>query len=520
MPNKFSILNDDDDDIKVIKEDIKVIKEDTDKSTSENIINTPIRNRRQFPIDNLDEIILDSKSKQPISSNNNIDNIDNIGWSSKTTSENKDKSKLLFDNSWTSNNKSKMNPMTYALKTKENIKENIKENTNEITNTDIKKKSFTQPVIQRTETIKLPEYYKIRVGEEQNIYEIPQFEYDWIKRVGALEKANSVGEIWNGIMSCAIAYYENKQFLQRNKFFANKLTTELAFNQSKQDELIELICMQTTAILFHRLVKSDSMEIVKILLKNLPLYKVVPGNPVDMTNLSHSNGANAYLRVRYRYINDLRIIQNKKGVSDIKEINDAVQRTKDIETKWLQYILQSVWNGNNPIHDCLYYGACNSFECLLEHYFKLKMHIELNIMMLEPNIQNETHVDIVKNGKKACEKHSSFIIRNTQFEECEKLYNRTIETLKNYTAGSDMFEEDEIISDSTSDGDNVNVYSLINNGDIDGMIAHINRNKDNQNIIKKTLEIWQSTVDMDKTGQLIDYLDDLKYQTKDIIDKL
>jgi hypothetical protein len=509
MPNKFSILNDEDDDITVqqIQPIVSVITDDKPSTISK---------KKQFSIIDIDDVKIGLESVS-------IRNESNNEWVYKA------KQREPHHNNWTSNNKP-----TYASRTRENI--------NMIPqNTDSKKKSFSQPVVQRTETIKLPDYYKMRVGEEQNIYEIPQAEYDWIKRVGALEKANSVGEMWNGIMACAIGYYENKQFLQRNKFFANKLTSELAFNQSKQDELMELICIQTTAILFHRLVKSDSAETVKILLNSLPLYKAVPGNPVDMTNLSRSNGANAYLRVRHNFINDLRVVQNKKGISEKSDIADASLRIKNTETKWLEYILQSVWNGNNPIHDCLYYGACTSFECLLEQYLKLNMHVELNIMMLQANIQNETHVDIVKNGRKACEKQSSFIIRNIQFEECEKLYNRTIEMLKNYKKDSDIFETDEsststsstsssTLSTSTStststltsisEGDNVNVYSLINNGDIDGMIAHINRNKNNPTIINKTLEIWQSTVDMDKTGQLVDYLEDLKYQTKSIIDNL
>jgi len=520
MPNKFSILNVDDDDNNITSEvtnSIQNLNIDT-SDKNDNILNINISNkndnmsditksntkRRQFSIDGINDVELGIESIPTSTKESNIDSNNKWIYKAKQKEYNK---KNTYNLPISSN-------LSYASKARENIHELQKNQS------DVKKKSFSQPVIQRTETIKLPDYYKTRVGEEQNIYEIPQSEYEWIKRVGALEKANSVGEMWNGIMACAIAYYENKQFLQRNKFFANKLNSELAFNQSKQEELIELICMQTTAILFHRLVKSDSAETVKILLKSLPLYKAVPGNPVDMSSLSRSNGANAYLRIRHAYINDLRTIQNKKGISDKLEMDDASIRIKNTETKWLQYILQSVWNGNNPIHDCLYYGACTSFECLLEHYLKLNMHIELNIMMLEPNIQNETHVDIVKNGRKACEKQSSFIIRNVQFEECEKLYNKTIELLKNYKKDVDIFETNDNISDVTSQGDNDNVYSLINNGDIDGMIAHINRNKNNSTIIKKTLEIWQSTVDMDKTGQLVDYLEDLKYQTKSIIDNL
>jgi len=237
-----------------------------------------------------------------------------------------------------------------------------------------------------------------------------------------------------------------------------------------------------------------------------------------MTPLSRSSEANAYMRVRHRYINDLRTIHKKKGTSTKIDNIDAKLRVTTTENKWKMYIVQSVWNGNNPIHDCLYYGTNQSFECLLEHYYRLDLLTELQKMMLEPNIQNETHLDIVKNGKKACEKHSSFIIRNAQFEECEKLYNRIITNLLTYKKPNDQKEiQDEITENNDSDGDNVNVYSLINSGDIDGMIAHINRNNDNKEIIQKTLEIWQTAVDGDKTGQLVDYLDDLKYQVKAIL---
>lgn len=468
MPNKFSILNDEEDSEVIIQEK-PIEKNDTKPIEVIKSEEKPVLNYRQLPpeFNELSEWSYKNKTKKTLPNNDNFEN-----------------------------------------KPKKSIVLNVGESEN-------KKKSFNQPIVKKTGTIKLPEYYKIREGK--SLCEIPQYEDEWIRRVGALEKSNSVIDMWNGTMSCSIAYYENKLYLQRNKFFAEKITTDLAFNQEKQEELIELIAIQTTAILFHRLIKSDSVETVKLLLKSLPLYKVVSGNPVDTTNLSRSNGANAYLRIKHRYMNDLRVVQNKKGNSNEQEINEASERIKNTETKWLSYVLQSVWNGNNPIHDCLYYGANQSFECILEHYYKLNMYSELNKMMLEPNIQNETHVDIVRNGRKACEKQSSFIIRNAQFEECEKLYNRTITSLQNYIKEDKKATIKEQVEDNDSDGDNVNVYSLINNGDIDGMIAHINRNKDNKEIVKKTLDIWQSAVDGDKTGQLVDYLDDLKFQTKEII---
>ena len=496
MPNLFSILNDEDDDDIIIQKD--KVADKLEVKLEVNLEDKQIKNKMKLPPE-FSETIQKHDFTESTNKLNELPNkfktlpseffegSDSIAWSNKI------KSKKVFSQPYIDNSKVELK-------------------------TDFKKKSFTQATVKKADTIKLPEYYKMRLGEEKNIYEIPQCEYDWIKRIGALEKSKSVIDMWTGVMSCSIAYFENKQFLQRNQYFINKITPDFAYNNKQQEELIEIICIQTTSILFHRLIKSDSIDTIKLLLKSLPLYKAVSGNPVDMTNLSRSTGANAYLRIKYNYMNDLRIVQNKKGNSNNKEIELALLRTKEKENEWLNYILQSVWNGNNPIHDCLYYGTNQSFECLLEHYYRLDLLTELQKMMLEPNIQNETHLDIVKNGKKACEKHSSFIIRNAQFEECEKLYNRIITNLLTYKKPNEQKEiQNEITENNDSDGDNVNVYSLINSGDIDGMIAHINRNKDNKEIIQKTLEIWQTAVDGDKTGQLVDYLDDLKYQVKSIL---
>lgn len=527
MSNKFSILNNDEDDINT-DIDNKITPEintSTNESVSSNItINEQKTNNKSFkefpvniPIENSWVQISKTKSKDNKSSSNTIVE------QSKINPEKSFRTNPPYINTYAKTNPyAKTTPYT-------NTKTTPYTNTNTYTNANkpvadtqqIQKKSFTQ-TINRTDTIKLPEYYKKRLGEKVNIYEIPQCEYDWIKRVGALEKSKSMLDMWNGIMSCAIMYFENKEFLQKNDFFSSKINKDFAYDQAKQEELMELICMQTTAIVFHRLVKSDSADIVKNLLNNLPLYKVVTGNPVDTTKLSRSVGANAYIRIRYKYMNYLRIIQNKKGISNINEITDATIQIKNTEKKWLDYILQSSWNGNNPIHDCLYYGACDSFRCLLEFYFKLKMNNELNKMMLEPNILNESHLDIVRNGRKSCESHASYIIRSSQFEECEQLYNRTTELLHNYVDADSIFntiEQNDKVEVS-ADGDNTNVHSLIIRGDIDGMISHINRNKNNLIIIKKTLDIWESTVAIDQTGLLCDYLDDVKFQIKDILEKL
>jgi len=428
------------------------------------------------------------------------------------------------------------NKKTYDDKTvpRRNVKfpssEYIKSNTSndEVSTEEPKKKSFAPVQIAKKHisTINLPEHYKKR--SINNEFEIPQCEYLWIRGIGGLEKSQSNEKMFSGAMACAISYYEKKEYMQTNKFF--KITPELQFNEAMQEEYIEMICMQTVAILFHRLIKSDSVEIVKTLLKNLPIYRAVTNNPVENTSLSRSIGSSAYNRVRQRFINDFRIIHNKKGTNSHADIDAANARIAATEKKWINYILQSVWNGNNPTHDCLYYGAYQCFEYLLEFYFMNKMEVELNNMLLVPNIQNESHSDILANGKKACEQQKSYIIRYGQFVNCEGLYNRTIETLRGISDQkvTVVNEQKESVSDTTiideidSDGDNVNICSLITNGNIDGMVNHIIAHKNNKQLITRTIEIWKDIAKMDKTGQQEEYIEDLlfNHEVKTIFDEL
>jgi hypothetical protein len=407
------------------------------------------------------------------------------------------------------------------------------------------KKSFTAKPVEKKGSIILPDYYGVRSND--NPYEIYQSEYDWIRRVGGLEKSETIDHMFKGAMTCAISYFDN--YMVKNKFFTNKISTD----ESKQDELIELICIQTTAILFHRLIKSDSSEIVKTILKNLPLYRTVSGNPSERSNSERtSSGSLAYMRVRRRFIDNLRTSKNNNSITKEDKIA-ATTKVFDIEHKWSRYILQSIWNGNNPIHDCLYYGAKSSFEFLLCHYFEHGIHKELNHMMLVANIQNETHDTILENGIKACDSQGSLnIIRKKQYNECGHLYNNTVKTL--YAQINNLIKEestnvvsnrtvnnifnkvdilDPIKSNSTlnkqeinklelsddSEGDNVNICSLISNGDVDGMVNHIERcaKKDQFDIISKTFDLWEAASNADSTGQLKDYICDVKFLCKDIL---
>jgi len=401
----------------------------------------------------------------------------------------------------------------------------------------------------RQGNISLPSYYGIRLNT--SVFEIAMCEYDWIKRVGGLEKSTTIEHMFKGAMACAISYYEN--YMTKNKFFQDKISLDI----KDQEKTIELICIQTTAILFHRLIKSDSVEIVKTILKNVPLYRTVSGNPSDKATTRESHGSSLYMSVRRKFIDDLRITHKKTTTSYTEEeIADAQKRIMETENRWKEYILQSVWNGNNPIHDCLYYGAKSSLEFLLCHLFENGMHEELNNMMLVRNIQNESHVDIVGNGRKACEAQGSLnIIRKKQYIECEQLYNKTIETLckhmdstiddevKNIlglTVEPDLIDgdvssvdvdkditmetsqldsvvpsvSDSVVEDeSDAEGDNVNIYSLISNGNVEGMAKHIDRCAKNGkfDIMHKTFDVWRQTASTDTNGELGDYISDVEF---------
>lgn len=399
---------------------------------------------------------------------------------------------------------------------------------------DIKRKIFSMHIPKHTGTIQLPAYYHNR--SLTNEFEIPQSEYDWVRKVGGLEKSDSIEHMLRGIMTCAITYFDDRNCMMKNKYFANKMSVD----QLKQEENIELLCMQTTSILFHRLIKSDSVETIKTILRNLPLYKAVPGNPLnpaDAEKINRSEGLNAYMRMKHKFINDLRIVQRNKNMPVTEEMTNANARISTVEKKWTNYILQSVWNGNNPIHDCLYYGASSSLDYILSYYFEIGMTVQLNTMMLVPNVQNETHSDIVTNGKKACESQAKYIIKKKQYEECENLYNKTIETLRK-SINEIVGDEAEMIvptkhllpsvgvsipcetkEDINNSGDNQNVCDLIKSGEVEKMINHIKRLVDSNNysLIEKTIELWQSTVNSDTSGQYADYLEDVKNHIKDLI---
>jgi hypothetical protein len=393
------------------------------------------------------------------------------------------------------------------------------------TKVEHKKKSFTAPNVQRDGALKLPAYYQTRNGNSE--YEIPQNEYSHIRRIGGLEKSADTKHMLLGAINCAIAYFNNKEFLLNNKFFKDRITTDPA----KQEELLELIMIQTVAILFHRLIKSDDTSTVQTIINNLPLYKIVTTNSYDHGSGTPTFGGPTFARIKNKWFANQRIISGKDPRhNDAESIARATATNAETKRKWEMYILQSIWNGNNPVHDCLYYGASGTFRLLLNHYMTNGMKSQLNTMMLVPNIQNETHRDIVFNGKLACEKQSSYIIRRKQFEDCEDLYNRTIHMLREDIHAIAEAEAKEIVSgavaadseskdsehasaepkpsDASDDFDFTNAFQRQDNI---AMVKHLLNchSSGNNDLIRATVSVWKDILESDPNDQMEDCLNDV-----------
>ena len=396
---------------------------------------------------------------------------------------------------------------------------------------EAKKKSFTAPIVKRDGAIELPAYYKVR-GDD--MFEIPQNEYAFIKRVGGLEKSDGPKSMLLGVLNCGISYFNNQEFLLNNKFFKDRITTDPV----KQEDLMEQILMHAAAILFHRLTKSDDTASIQMILNNLPLYRIVTSNNYDHGSNSKTPtfGGPTFARIKNRWFANLRIIGGRDSrYNDPESIARATAANAETKRKLEHYILQSVWNCNNPIHDCLYYGASGSFRLLLNYYMSNGMKAQLNNMMLVPNIQGETHKDIVFNGKLACEKQSSYIIRRKQFGDCEDLYNRTIIKLREEMHDIAEAEAKEIVSSASATvsatvsatnetapsevavsetldrSDDVNFTDIFYRQDTVAMINHLLKchTSGNSELIRATVAVWRDILDSEPNDEMEDCLNDV-----------
>jgi hypothetical protein len=382
----------------------------------------------------------------------------------------------------------------------------------------IKKKVISAPTIKKTSVLELPSYYEKRSGT--NEYEIPQNEYAWIRKIGGLEKSSSNENMFIGVIVAALSYFDNNDYINTNPYFKGKMSVNL----EQQEDLLDMILIHTVSIMLHRLIKSDSCDIIKVIINSLPLYRLPlnlrgsDNKGVKYLSSNSSNALNVYHRLKNKWLSNQKIVSDyNKGNSqiDINEYNHAIDYLNKTTSRWNSFVLQSVWNGNNPIHDCLYYGANTTFKYLLSHYFGNGMKIQLNSMLLVPNIQNETHRDIVYNGKKACEAQSTYIIRKAQFEECEQLYNTTIEILRKELNSISEDEANSILAMASGvstdistnavtivgakSDDTTNIIDMLRNQDIESMINYIMECYTNKqlDVIRSSIMIWKDIGETD-----------------------
>ena len=359
------------------------------------------------------------------------------------------------------------------------------------------KKVFSKPTKKNETNLVLPPWYQTISGT--NKYEIVPYKPERVRQMGGLEKSESNEIMFQGIIACAISIFDDKEYMISNKYFRDRYTV----NYGEQEELLEDIMIQIASILFHRLIKSDSSLVLETICNNLPLYSIVQGNPLEKTQFSRGVGANTYMRIKQKWIN----LHRKTGKETEAVKQEKLKSIGDIKKKWTTYMLQSVWNGNNPIHDILYYGAINSFKTLLTQYNIHKMQKELYDMLSVANIQKENHRDIICAGKKACEESSNYLFRRRHFEDCENIYNNTIQDLKQVIQDEVVVEvkiDKPVLETLNNNSDTKNIFQMLQNGYTVEMVDFLMSNKDNVEVLDATITLWKEMIS--NQSNLQDYL--------------
>ena len=115
--------------------------------------------------------------------------------------------------------------------------------------------------------------------------------------------------------------------------------------------------------MLHSFIKSVSCYIIKVIINSLPLYRLPlnlrgsDNKGVKYLSSNSSNALNVYHRLKNKWLSNQKIVSDyNKGNSqiDINEYNHAIDYLNKTTSRWNSFGLQSVWNGNNFIHDCLY----------------------------------------------------------------------------------------------------------------------------------------------------------------------
>ena len=412
-----------------------------------------------------------------------------------------------------------------------------------------KTKSFSKPVIRSNEAKTnepLPEYYTKR--DENNEFQVHFNSPTFIKKIAGIEKSTNNQNMYQSIVNCTIEYYSKSEYMMNTAFFRSKM----GIDNESQEKVFILVFVQVISLLVHRLVRSDSVDIIKAIFTNLPLFDAVSDQHIRRTGDVKANenlGIVVYERIRNRWITDMKTIKNMSKRSDVgyfEELTKATERTESTKKMLFEHLYQSEWNQNNLCHSAIYYGAAKTMNELIKIGIERKMYIQLNKMLTVKNGINETYGEILTSGLNDAEKNdkrnnvSNFLFRKRSFDECRRLYGVSMTVLREHSASliekeandilsesgievdvddsnltidmpivSAVSENDKVPSSECNEFDDTNTIELLQSGNMEGMIDYIVKNHKLGNIqnIKSTIGIWKNIASSD--NQYEDYIVDV-----------
>ena len=411
-----------------------------------------------------------------------------------------------------------------------------------------KTKSFTKTVAKPVENKvnePLPEHYTKR--DDNNEFQVQFNAAVFIKKVAGIEKSTNNQNMYQSILNCAIEYYSKPEYMMNTTFFRSKM----GIDNESQERVFMLVFVQVISLLVHRLIRSDSVDIIKAIFQNLPLFDAVSDQHIRRTGDAKANenlGIVVYERIRNRWISDMKIIKNISKRSDEEyfvELEKATERTESMKKMLFDHLFQSEWNQNNLFHSAMYYGASKTMNELIKLGTERKMYSQLNKMLTVKNGINETYGDILTSGLADAEKNdkrnnvSNILFRKKAFDECRRLYGLCMEVLRAHSASLIEKEANAILSESgididddvsipniempnissdvnveptsgvSNDFDDTNTIEMLQSGNMEGMIDYIIKNHKLGNVqnIRSTVGIWTNIATSD--SQYSDYLEDV-----------
>jgi len=387
---------------------------------------------------------------------------------------------------------------------------------------------------------KLPDHYTER--DTSNMYQVHFTNNDLIRKIAGIEKSADIQSMYRSIVICTIEFYSNPEYMMKNTFFREKMSMD----QEQQEYVFLLALIQTISLLVHRLIRSDSIDNIRMIFENLPLFDVLRTNPIENTKYSNSTGAIVFQSIKRKWINDMRVINGISKSTDSKPetISISQNRISRIKRMMYEHLLQSEWNGNNLVHSAMYYGSSKTMSYLLQIAMEKKMHVQLNKMLTVRNLIGESFNEIIQNGRTTAESQDKkmFMVKRKGFDECARLYTISIHTLREHFDSLVEQEANEILGIETenkstdiaipeelvetfevtnqlsqqnqtsqkNDFDDTNIIELLTSCNIEGMIDHIIKyhKLGKLSVIKTTFNIWETVIK--SQPQYEEYLSDVK----------